>query len=152
MATIPYEEHRGGRFRLARLDVVVAIACLGTLATVALPRQREVMAETRRTETHALVASLRSAASFGHALWIARGAPDSLAIERNGATVRIAMVNGYPSAASLPLLLEEPELAGFARTGATFRYRGAGEGCSITYVPPQRPGTAPGIDADTSGC
>ena len=147
------EERGGGGARLGRLDLVVAIACLGALAAVALPGQRAVTAETRRMETAALASSLRSAADLGHSLWLARGAPDTLEIERDGATVRVAMRNGYPSAASLPLLLEEPETNGFAQTGDTWRHEAGGAGkCRVTYEPARSPGAKPHITSHLEGC
>ena len=153
LESTPVEERGGDETRLGRIDVFVAIACLGALAAVALPGQREVTAETRRMETAALASSLRSAADLGHSLWLARGAPDTLEIERDGVTVRVAMKNGYPSAASLPLLLEEPETNGFAQTGDTWRHQAGGAGsCGATYEPPRSQGAKPQITPHLEGC
>ena len=143
-------EQAGGS-RIGRLDLVLAIACLSILAVVALPNHRVATAETRSMETAALAASLTSAAALGHSLWRARGAPGKLDIERNGTMVRVAMVNGYPSAASLPLLLEEPETNGFSQVGASWRHGGTAT-CAVTYAPPRWMGNRPEISTDTSGC
>ena len=151
LESTPVEERGGDETRLGRVDVFVAIACLGALAAVALPGQREVTAETRRMETAALASSLHSAAALGHSLWRARGAPEMLEIERNGTMVRVAMLNGYPTAASLPLLLEAPETTGFSQVGGAWRHGGTAA-CAVSYAPPRFMGNRPEISTDTSGC
>lgn len=139
---------------IGRLDLAVAVACLGALAALAVPRQREVSAQTHRTEIEAMASSIRSAASLGHALWRARGGPATLEVERGAVKVRVAMVNGYPAAGDLALLLEEPETMAFVHAGGAWRHRGVGEGnrCGVNYAPPQRPNQPPSVRLEVTDC
>lgn len=142
------------RPRIGRIDLVLVVACLGVLAAVALPRQRAVTAGTRRTETNALAASIRSAAELGHSLWRARGGPATLEVQRGAATVRVAMINGFPAPRDIALLLEEPETMAFTRDGASWRHRSLSEGqrCGVSYAPPQRVNQPPRIELEVSDC
>jgi len=135
---------------IGRLDLVVVVTCLGALAAVAVPRQRDVTAETRRTEISALADSIRGAARFGHSLWQAGGAPEVLEAEHG----RVAIVNGYPAADDLALLLEEPETMAFTHAGGAWQHRGLGPDrpCGVSYAPPARPGKAPDVRLILAGC
>lgn len=117
---------------------------------MALPRQRDVTAEARRTEVSALATSVRSAARFGHSLWQAGGAPDVLTVARG----RVRFVNGYPSANDLPLLLERSETLAFAHSAGEWQHRdsSATRLCGVSYAPPARRGQPPRIELEASGC
>lgn len=139
-----------GRRIPGRLDLLVGVALLGLLAAVAIPRQRQVTADTRRTEVAALAASVRSAARFGHALWTARGGPAALSVRRG----RVAMVNGYPAAGDLARLLEEPETMAFVEDRGAWRHGGVAPGlrCGVRYAPPPHAGAQPVITVTLDEC
>ncbi len=139
-----------GRPRIGRLDVALVVACLGMLAAVAVPRQQNLTAETHRAEVSALADSIRSAAHFGHTLWQARGRPASVDLGRR----HIGIVNGYPAAADLALLLEQPEVMAFRHAGGTWQHRdrGAGEPCGVSYAPPRPGAREPNVRLRVSGC
>jgi type II secretory pathway pseudopilin PulG len=129
---------------------VLAVALLGALAAVAIPRQQVLTTRNRLTEVRSLAESLRSAAQLGHSLWQAQGEP--AAIETLGGRVR--MVNGYPSAGDLARLLEAPETMAFAHEGGAWRHRDdRGEAfCGVGYAPPASPSGSPSISLRTTGC
>lgn len=139
-----------GRPRIGRLDLVLAVAVLGALAAVAVPRQQDLTARSRLTEVQALADSLRSAAQLGHSLWQAQGRPAS--IETVGGRVR--MVNGYPAAADLARLLEAPETMAFTHAGGAWRHRDdRGDAlCGVGYAPPAAAAGAPSVRLHTAGC
>lgn len=129
---------------------MVLVACLGLLAVVAVPRQRDISAKTHRTEAMALAGSVQSAARLGHSLWRARGQPKALHVDRG----RVAMVNGYPAAADLALLLEEPEAMAFEHSNGSWQHRDVSSDrpCAVTYAPPARSGQGPLVSENLAGC
>ena len=129
---------------------MLAVACLGLLAALAVPRQRDLTTETRRTEVIALAGSVHSAAHFGHALWRANGGHAVLNVQRG----RIAVVNGYPAAAELARLLEEPETMAFTQANGEWHHRGleTGRRCGVRYAPPPRSGGQPTIEIRLEDC
>jgi hypothetical protein len=132
------------------VDLVLAVAFLGALAAVAVPRQQDLTTRNRLTEVHSLADSLRSAAQLGHSLWQAQGRPAVIATL--GGPVRI--VNGYPSAAGLARLLEAPEMMAFAHEGGAWRHRDdRGDAfCGVGYAPPASPSGSPSIRLRITGC
>jgi hypothetical protein len=150
LATLTAGLPRAGRtWSLDGLELVAAVACLAVLAAMAIPRQLAVSAEARRAQVVALEASIRSAARFGHSLWQAAGAPEALEAGRG----RVTMVNGYPSATGLSLLLEQAEAMAFTHEGGAWRHRdGGAERCAVLYAPPARRGAAPSVEVDVGGC
>ncbi len=139
--------HRPG---FGRVDLVVAIACLGALAAMAIPRQQELSREARRAELEALAQGLRSAARFGHALWLSQGGPAALALPRG----RVAIIHGYPAPGDLALLLEVPETMGFVQAGGHWQHDGVDgtRRCGVDYVPPVAAGAAPVVATRFDGC
>ncbi len=138
------------RAGIGRIDLVLVVTCLGAMAAVAVPRQRDVTAQARRTESMALAQSISSAARFGHSLWQAGGGPDVLQAGRGP----IAIVNGYPAADDLPLLLEEPETMAFDHAGGAWQHRGLPRDrrCGVSYAPPAQPDEAPVVRLNVAGC
>lgn len=138
------------RPRIGRLDLVLAVACLGTLAAVAVPRQQDLTSRNRLTEVQALADSLRSSARLAHSLWQAQGEPAAITVRRG----RVHMVNGYPAAADLALLLEEPETMAFTHEGGAWRHRDdRGDAfCGVGYAPPASASGSPSIRLQTAGC
>jgi hypothetical protein len=132
-----------------RVDAVILVAIVGMAAGFAVPRQADLARAARREQVEALARSAGSAAALAHAQWEARGRPPTLP----GARGLVAMVNGYPSAATLPLLLATAETAPFAHESGAFRHAAAdGRGCGVDYAPPGDSGAAPRITTLTDGC
>lgn len=136
--------------RIGRLDLVLAVGCLGMLAAVAVPRQQVLTARSLRTETGALAESVRSAALLGHSLWQAQGEPPVLQTGRG----RIEIINGYPAAEDLALLLEPAEVMAFDHTKGTWQHRERGDDspCGVAYAPPLASTQEPVVRLRVSGC
>lgn len=136
--------------RIGRLDLILAVGCLGMLAAVAVPRQQVLTARSLRTESGALAESVRSAALLGHSLWQAQGEPPTLQIGRG----RIQIVNGYPSREDLALLIEPAEVMAFHHEDGTWQHRERGEEspCGVTYAPPLVSTQEPVVRLRVSGC
>lgn len=132
-----------------RVDAVILVAIVAMAAAIAVPRQSGLASEARRGQVAALARSAESAARLAHSQWEARGRPPAVP----GSRGLIAMVNGYPSAATLPLLLAEAETAPFVHEAGAFRHAEAGAaGCGVQYAPPADSGAPPRITATTDGC
>lgn len=139
-----------GRRRLGRLDLALAVACLGLLATFAVPRQQALTAQSQRTEVGALSESVRSAADLAHALWQAQDRPAVLELERGP----VRMINGYPAAGDLAKLLEPPEAMAFNHADGDWQHRDrdAASPCGVSYRPPVQGGSEPLVRVLLSGC
>jgi MSHA pilin protein MshA len=101
------------------------------VAGFAVPRFISLEAEARAASRDALAGSVRSAAALAHALWLAGGRPSSVTMDGRV----VAIVNGYPSAASIDDAL--PNHAGFRYTqsGATGTFTSHEvETCRVTYT------------------
>ena len=135
---------------ISRLDVAILIGVLCTGAVVAVPRHAQLAADVRRAEITALTRSARSAAQLAHSRWLAGSQPPTI----EGARGVVAMTNGYPSVATLPLMLAEAETGTFVYANGVWRHAslGADRPCSVSYQPPAVPGQNPAISAQTSGC
>jgi MSHA pilin protein MshA len=138
------------------IELVVVITILGILAAFAVPRFASLEGEARLAATQSLAGSIRSGASLAHALWLAEG-PSDPDVVMEGQT--IAIVNGYPDAASIDDTLVE--YAGFALTWtastATFTKQNAAgtstiTDCSVTYTQPAAANQPPTVAAMTTGC
>ncbi len=136
--------------RLGRLDLILAVGCVGMLAAVAVPRQQALTASSLRTEAGALAESVRSAALLGHSLWQAQGEPPMLQIGRG----RVEIINGYPAAKDLALLLEPAEVMAFSHERGTWQHRDRDEEspCGVTYAPPLASSQEPVVRLRVSGC
>jgi MSHA pilin protein MshA len=116
------------------IELVVVIVILGILAAFAVPRFMGLENQARASTVNALAGSVRSATAMAHGVWMANGA--------NGANIRVnnvnrAMVNGYPSLASINGLLESTD--GFTYVPATGRFNRNGARdparCFVQYAP-----------------
>lgn len=135
---------------LTRVDVLVLIACLGAGTVVAVPRHVRLATESRLDEVSALTRSASTAAQLAHARWLAANQPPII----DGPRGVVAMTYGYPSTATLPLMLAEAETATFVYSGGVWRHGSvAGDRpCGVAYSPPAAPGQNPAISAQISGC
>lgn len=135
---------------ISRVDVLVLIACLGAGTFVAVPRHVRLAAESRLDEVTALTRSTTMAAQLAHARWLAANQPPVI----DGPRGVVAMTHGYPSTATLPLMLAEAETAPFVYHGGVWRHASlrTDRPCGVAYSPPAAPGQNPAISARTSGC
>jgi len=135
---------------ISRLDVAVLIACLCAGAVVAVPRHVQIASETRLAEVTALARGAKTAAQLAHSRWLAASQPPTI----EGTRGVVAMTYGYPSVATLPLMLAEAETATFSYDGGVWRHGNlsADRACGVSYQPPAAPGQNPAISPQTSGC
>ena len=135
---------------ITRLDVAVLIAALCAGAVVAVPRHVEMATDVRLAEVIALTRAATTAAQLGHSRWLAANQPPTI----DGARGVVAMTYGYPSVATLPLMLAEVETASFIYDDGLWRHAGLGADrpCGVSYQPPAAPGQNPAISPQTSGC
>ena len=75
--------------------------------------------ESRLDEVTALSRSAALAAQLAHARWLAADQPPTI----DGPRGVVAMTYGYPSTATLPLMLAEAETASFVYSGGVWRHR-----------------------------
>jgi MSHA pilin protein MshA len=132
------------------IELVVVIALLGILAAFAIPRFASLESEARSAVTQGLSGSVRSAAAMAHGLHLATGAAS---VDMEGNT--IAIVNGYPSAATIIDTLADA--TGFdapvvAAGTATIAKTGAPGACEVVYTEPAAAGSPPSVVVDVSGC
>jgi len=138
---------RRRRLALSRVDIAVLFCCFLVLAGVAVPRHLSLVADTRRAELYAMAASVGNAAEIAHGLWLARQQPATLELAGGD----VAMVNGFPSAATVDGALEAPIGKAFVFRHGTWSLRGAAD-CAVEYRPPQSPGAPPSIVTVERGC
>ena len=146
----PSRPNRRSGSRIARIDVVILVACFSVLATVAIPRQFELATEFRRADTASLAGSVNSAVLLANAFWVAAEQPQVLQLTRGD----VAMINGFPSAATVAWTLESSETAAFKFAGGRWQHRDTpfGEPCGVTYEPPAALGEQPRIIVEQDGC
>ena len=135
---------------IGRLDIAILIGCLGIGVVVAVPRHAQVSTEARVAEVAALALGASTSAELAHARWLAASQPQTIA----GARGVVAMTQGYPSAATLSLMLTDAETAAFRYDGGVWRHASlpAGTSCGVSYQPPVAAGQSPVISNETSGC
>jgi len=134
----------------ARLDIAILIGCLGIAAVVAVPRHAQISTEIRVADVKALARGAAMSAELAHARWVAADQPQTI----SGVRGVVAMTHGYPSAATLSLMLADAETAAFRYEDGTWRHASvpAGTDCGVTYQPPIAPGQSAVITDQTSGC
>lgn len=132
------------------MDVAILIGCLGMGVVVAVPRHAQISTQARVAEVTALARGASTAAELAHARWLAADQPPTIA----GARGAVAITHGYPSAATLSLMLTDAETASFLHESGVWRHAGlrADRPCGISYQPPAAAGQLPIISAVTSGC
>jgi len=135
---------------VTRVDLVVLIACLGAGTVLAVPRHARLAADARLDQVTALTRSTSLAAALAHARWLAADQPPTI----EGPRGAVAMTFGYPSPATLPLMLAEAETAAFRYDGGVWRHSGVSPSrrCGVAYSPPAAPGQNPAITPHTTGC
>lgn len=134
------------------IELVVVITILGILAAFAIPRSAALQTEARMAKMNAALGSLKAGAALAHSLQIAQQLSASTSVIMEGST--IAMVNGYPTAASEAI----GHAAGFnesdgsaiqgyvtSSSGNIFKVSADSEhlACAVTYTASAGPNLAP---------
>jgi MSHA pilin protein MshA len=139
------------------IELIVVIVILGILAATALPRFADLGADARIASVKAARGSLAATSAMVHGAFLVRNAPTTVDLE--GHTV--AIVNGYPSAATVAtgagITAVDYDITATATTvkisprsvGATVHTAGT---CSVVYTQAASAGTAPDITTTTSAC
>ncbi len=134
---------------ISGVDVAVIVACFSVVAMLAVPRHLNISAEARRVEVQSLAANVESATQAAHAIWKARGRPPVLRLGSGD----VAMVHGFPSAATIESALGAPETHAFIFDGGRWRHRDTRrDGCSVSYQPPDQMGDNPVLTVTQSSC
>jgi len=133
-----------------RLDIAILIGCLGVGAVVAVPRHARISTEVRVADVKALARGAAMSAELAHVRWLAADQPQTIA----GVRGAVAMTHGYPSAATLSLMLGDAETAAFRYEDGVWRHASApaGAACGVSYQPPAAPGQSAVITDQTTGC
>lgn len=135
---------------IGRLDVAILIACLGAAGVVAVPRHAKIEQQARLAEVAALASAASMSAELAHSRWLAAARPQTVTGRRG----LVAVTHGYPSAASLSLMLAEAETAAFVNDGGTWRHASLppGSACGVAYQPPAADALPPTIVSYTGDC
>lgn len=135
---------------IGRLDVAILIGCLGAGVVVAVPRHAQISTQARVAQVAALARGASTSADLAHTRWLAANRPQTIL----GARGVVAITHGYPSAATLSLMLSDAETAAFRYEGGVWRHASlpAGTPCDVSYQPPVVAGQSPVVSDHTSGC
>jgi MSHA pilin protein MshA len=125
------------------IELVVVIVILGILAAFAVPRFMGMEGEARAATVKSLAGSLRSASALARAKCQAQSCTTGVLVDG----VNVAMVNGYPSRASIQTTMQSIEGFTPSNQGTTARRftkigAPAGSNCWVQYetaVAPQPP-------------
>lgn len=136
--------------RITAVDVGILVACLALTAMFAVPRHNQIASDARRAEVASLARNVERAAGLAHLLWESSGRPATV----SGSRGKVAMINGYPSIATLPLMLDGPEVMSFDYERGSWRHGGvrAGRSCGVSYAPPVGADAHPAITPLLAGC
>jgi len=135
---------------ITRIDLAILVVCIAMLTVVAVPRYAGISHQSRYRQVLALSQSLTSAVRLADSIWNANGRPVQLQLQ--GGT--IDMVNGYPTPATVSVLMNEPELAAFDFNDGSWQHAAVPRRrlCGVSYWPPARFGELPMIRTHLSGC
>ncbi len=134
---------------ISGVDVAVVVACFSVLAMLAVPRHLSFSSEARHAEVQSLAANVESATQVAHAIWQARERPPILRLGSGD----VAMVHGFPSAATIASALGQPETQAFIFDRGSWRHRDARSGgCGVTYQPPSQMGDNPVLTVTQTSC
>ncbi len=100
--------YRSSQRGFTMIELVVVIVILGILAAFALPRFMGLENQARVAALNGMAGSVRSAANMAHGVWMANGNVSPITVDGNAITI----VNGYPNAAGIQLLIQDT--TGFA--------------------------------------
>lgn len=83
------------------IELIIVITILAVLAAVAIPRFVALQVDARIAKVNGMLGSVKAAAVLAHSVQLTQGLAPNTAVVMEGATV--TMINGYPSAASVPV-------------------------------------------------
>jgi MSHA pilin protein MshA len=135
------------------IELVVVIVILGILAAFALPKFMGLEAQARASTVKSMAGSVKSAATMAYGVWLASGVGGN-SVTINGTPVALAF--GYPTAASIPTLIQDT--SGFTIAGGTWTKTGAAApaSCQFVYAPAANANTPPVVTPNTglngAGC
>lgn len=112
------------------IELVVVIVILGILSAFAVPRFMGMEGRARIATLDGMQGSLKSVAAMAHGVWLADGTNATTLTMENQS---IAFTNGYPTRASVNLLLQD--MSGFTYTANNGRFAkvGAPGNCYVQY-------------------
>ena len=123
------------------IELVVVIVILGILAAIAVPKFVSIQGDARFSVLQGVAASIQSTSALIHAKALAAnqtGATGTLpAGSVEGVTGTVALVNGYPDAASVNSLITlQPANNFITATAGTVQIAGASTpaSCQVTYA------------------
>jgi MSHA pilin protein MshA len=134
------------------IELVVVIVILGILAAFAVPKFMGLEAQARTSTVNSMAGSMKSAATMAYGVWLASGVGGN-SVTINGTPIALAF--GYPTAASIPLLIQDT--TGFTIVTNTWTKTGATTPatCKIVYTPATlttAPTAIPSTGALGAGC
>jgi MSHA pilin protein MshA len=135
------------------IELVVVIVILGILAAFAVPKMMGLETQARAATVTSMVGSLRSAATMAYGVWLASGVGGN-SVTINGTPIALAF--GYPTTASIPLLIQDT--SGFTITTGTWTKIGASvpANCELIYTQATSATTPPVVTPKTgtnnAGC
>jgi MSHA pilin protein MshA len=129
------------------IELVVVIVILGILAAFALPKFMGLEAQARTSTVSSMAGSIRSAAAMAYGVWLAQGQGGN-SVTINGTAVALAF--GYPTAASIPTLIQDT--TGFTIAAGTWTKAGATTPatCRLVYTPAANANTPPAVVVTTT--
>ena len=133
------------------IELVVVIVILGVLAAFALPKFMGLEGQARVSAVKAMTGSVQSATNMAFGVWEASGGSGpGGTVSINGTNYAVAF--GYPTAASIPLLVQDT--SGFTIAGGVWTKTGASTpaNCKLTYTPAASAIVPPTVVAVTTGC
>ena len=134
------------------IELIVVITILGILAAVALPKFIDFSGDARKAVLDGIQGSAASAATMAYGKAAASGTVDMNASPGGTLTINgssISFVFGYPSSASINLLLQDSGGATFTAATGTWSLR---TNCTVTYVQPTAAGGNPTFTRVVTGC
>ena len=138
------------RAGFAQTDLIILVACVALVAVVALPRHVLIDRSTKQQAVSMLAASVRSSTDLAHALWEQQGQPSAVELHQGP----VAMVNGYPSLGSLPLVISNPEARHFGYAAGRWQHLDVNPSapCGVEYQSPLKPEEPASITMHLDGC
>jgi MSHA pilin protein MshA len=133
------------------IELVVVIVILGILAAFALPKFMGLEGQARISTVKSMSGSIQSAANMAYGVWLASGGSGPGGnVVINGTNYPVAF--GYPTAASIPLLIQDT--SGFTIAGNVWTKTGAATPatCTLTYTPAASATAPPKVIWSLGGC